>query len=285
MADPHEIVDILLFDRNAGPNAGMDKQKIAAAETVAEALQEQIVRARKNTAKAPLQVGFCLKPRARANPIGCKSLHAAELPPMTEEVGVSKKIFQHGFMVATQAHRTIFNQPNGQQINHRLRIRTAIDVIAQINFDRVLYRPTSKVIFNARDGLHQQVGPAVDVADSIDSRICRRRSGNRSRVGGRRWSHCPRSSTTEPSGGQMMAKRASRGRHAWFILEKQQTDQSNDRDPGDRIGDDKAIPEFCGRTDHAVPARSSPYVLRSSASPWKKFSETNDSSAAVVSTF
>jgi hypothetical protein len=41
----------------------------------------------------------------------------------------------------------------------------------------------------------------------------------------------------------MMAKRASGVCHASFILEKHQMDQSNDRDPGDRIGDNKAVPQ------------------------------------------
>ena len=152
-----------------------------------------------------------------------------------------------------------------------LRIRAAIDVVAQINLDRMLYRPTSKVIFNARDGLYQQVGPAVDVADGIDSGVCRRRSGNRSRICCGRRSHRRRSSITEQSWGQMMAKRASPVGTAPFILKKHQTDQSNDRDPGDRVGDNKAVPELAAATDRAVPARSSPHLQRSSASPWKIF--------------
>jgi hypothetical protein len=76
VTNPYEIVDILPFDRNAGTNAGVYKQEISAAKTVAEASQEQIVRMRKNATKAPLQVGFRLPPRMRENSIGCKGLHA-----------------------------------------------------------------------------------------------------------------------------------------------------------------------------------------------------------------
>jgi hypothetical protein len=64
----------------------------------------------------------------------------------------------------------------------------------------------------------------------------------------------------------MIAKRARRGRHARFILEKHPTDQRNDRDPGNRTSRDRAILESAsGRTGYVL-ARSSPHVRRSSAS-------------------
>jgi hypothetical protein len=147
-------------------------------------------------------------------------------------------------MVTTQADRPIFNQPNRQQINNLLRIRAAIDVVAEINLDRMLYRPTSDVVFDARDGLYQQVSSAMDVANSIDSGACRRRSGNRSRICCGRRSHRRRSSITEQPWGQITAKRASPDWPALFVLKKYQTDQSNDRDPGDCVGDNKAVPEL-----------------------------------------
>src|SRR6185312_2239525 len=139
---------------------------------------------------------------------------------MTKVGWVFKKAFEHGFMVTTQADRPIFNQPNRQQINNLLRIRAAIDVVAQINLDRMLYRPTSDVVFDARDGLYQQVSSAMDVANSIDSGACRRRSGNRSRICCGRRSHRRRSLITEQPWGQIMAKRASPDWLALFVLKK-----------------------------------------------------------------
>jgi hypothetical protein len=41
-----------------------------------------------------------------------------------------------------------------------------------------------------------------------------------------------------------MTKRASPDWPALFVLKKHQTDQSNDRDPGDCVGDNKAVPEL-----------------------------------------
>src|ERR1700731_2549598 len=95
-ANPYEIVGVLPFDWNARTNAGMDKQEISAAKTVAKASQEQIACARKDAAKAPLQLQFRLKRRARPNPVGCQGLHAAKLPPMTKAGRISKKVFQNG---------------------------------------------------------------------------------------------------------------------------------------------------------------------------------------------
>ena len=55
MTDPEQIVRILLPDRNAGVNAGMDKQKISATEMIAQTLQKQFVCTRKSVPKAQLQ--------------------------------------------------------------------------------------------------------------------------------------------------------------------------------------------------------------------------------------
>jgi len=53
----------------------------------------------------------------------------------------------------------------------------AIDVVAQINFDRLSDRPAHNVVIDPCNGVNQQVGPAVDIADGIDAHICRRRGG------------------------------------------------------------------------------------------------------------
>src|SRR5580658_9215029 len=46
ITNPHQVVEVLLPDGNARANAGMHEQEIAAAEAVAEALQENLVRTR-----------------------------------------------------------------------------------------------------------------------------------------------------------------------------------------------------------------------------------------------
>jgi hypothetical protein len=182
VTNPEQVLDILLLPRDVGTDTGMYKQEISATKTIVETLQEELVGARKSADKATVQVDFCFAPRARINPIGCKGLHAAQMLPMTKIGWVSKEILHQGFVVAAQAHRAIFDKPDGQQINDSLGIRAAIDVVAQINLDRMLYRPASKVIIDTCNGFNQQVSPAVDIADSIDTCVGRRRSGDRWRI-------------------------------------------------------------------------------------------------------
>ena len=61
-------------------------------------------------------------------------------------------------------------------------IRSAIDVVTEVNFDHMLNWPALDVLVDAFDGFYQQISPAVDIADRIDPRICQasRRQGNTS---------------------------------------------------------------------------------------------------------
>ena len=81
---------------------------------------------------------------------------------MTKVGWVFKKAFEHGFMVTTQADRPIFNQPNRQQINNLLRIRAAIDVVAETDVAR---RPAAGMGLASRQEAAQLVEAAVDIAD------------------------------------------------------------------------------------------------------------------------
>ena len=177
VADPEQVVEILPFDRNGWANTGMYEQEISAAKTGAETLQQQFVRARKGIPKTAVQFGFD-HPRARLDAVGCKGLHAADLQPGTETGRIAKEVFHQALVVATQANGAIFDQPDRQHIDHGLRIRAAIDVIAQINFNRMRDRPALQVIINACKGFSQQVGATVDIADRVDANVRRCRRGN-----------------------------------------------------------------------------------------------------------
>src|SRR5205085_1483560 len=78
---PEQVVEVLPIDRNAGTNSGMHEQKIAAAEAVAQALQEHFVRAREDVPKAAMGVDFRVGTGTEINAVRCKGLHAAQLEP------------------------------------------------------------------------------------------------------------------------------------------------------------------------------------------------------------
>src|SRR2546423_119116 len=117
VANPDEIVGILALDRNAGADAGVHEQKVSAAVTVVQALQEQFVGPREYRDKAAAQLsgGFAV---ARMNAVGGQCLQRAELLPMRKKALVSKKAFHQGLVIAAQAHRAVFDDTNSQRVNN-----------------------------------------------------------------------------------------------------------------------------------------------------------------------
>jgi hypothetical protein len=81
-----------------------------------------------------------------------------------------------------------------------------------------------------------------------------------------------------------MTKRASPDWPALFVLKKHQTDQSNDRDPGNCVGDNKAVPELAAARIVLFKHRAVRIFSDHRRLPGKLF-QTNDSSAAFVSIF
>jgi hypothetical protein len=121
VTNPEQILEILLLDRDARANTGMNKQEISAIKTITETLQKQFVCTRKGAAKAPMELDFSFDhPRARRYAVGCKGMHAAQLQPGTKARWVSKEIFHQQLVITTQAHRAIFDKPDRQQINDGL---------------------------------------------------------------------------------------------------------------------------------------------------------------------
>jgi len=101
-------------------------------------------------------------------------MQRAELRPvMNGSRIIPEKRFKYCFMVAAQANCVPLHQPDRELVNYALRIRAAIDVVAEIDFERVLDGPSLKILIDAKYGFSEQVGPAVDVSDSIDARIRR----------------------------------------------------------------------------------------------------------------
>src|SRR5690349_10091027 len=136
VTNPNQIVGILIIEWNARPNACMYEQEIATTELIAQALHEQFVSARKCIKKAAMQAEGCLV-FVQLDAVRRERLHAAQWQPVLQNGRILKEPFHHGLVVATQANRAIGNQPNREQIDHRFRLRTAINVVAEINLDRM----------------------------------------------------------------------------------------------------------------------------------------------------
>ena len=146
-------------------------KKSPQAELIAQTLHEQFVCTRKRVEKAALQIEGCLALVVQLDAVGCKRLHAAQWLPVLQDGRILKEPFHHSFVVAAQTHGAIGNEPDREQIDHRPGVRSAIDVVAEIDFDRMRDRPAPDVVVDACRDLAQQIGPAVDVTDRIDACI------------------------------------------------------------------------------------------------------------------
>ena len=123
---------------------------------------------------AAVQIVRRLGSVAQLDAIGRKCLHAAQLLPVLENGGILKEAFHHGLVVAAQAHRAIGDESHREQIEHGSRMRSAINIVAEIDFDRMRDRSAPDVVVDARNDFVQQIGASVDVTDRIDARIRRR---------------------------------------------------------------------------------------------------------------
>lgn len=178
VADPDQVVGILMLERNAWTNAGVHEQEIAANEQIAQTLHEQFVCARKSVDKAAAHVGGRFGTSAQFDAIGCERLHASELLPVWQQSGILQETFHHGLVVAAQAHRMMCDKPDRKQIDHRSGVRPPVDVVAEIDLDGLRDWPAPDVVIDPIGDLAEQISPAMDVTNDIDARIGWRRRGN-----------------------------------------------------------------------------------------------------------
>jgi hypothetical protein len=93
-------------------------------------------------------------------------------------IGITQETFHQFLVIAAEAYSAIVNQPNGKQVDHRLCVGAAVDIVAEIDFDAMADRPAFQVVVDALDGFDQEIGAAVNIADCIDARVRRCRDGN-----------------------------------------------------------------------------------------------------------
>ncbi len=128
----------------------------------------------KDIEQASVDVEFgCIQIGAR-EAVGFKRLPASHIQPWMKSGWLGKKCLQKRFMISTQAHSAFLNNAPCQRFDHILRLRTTVDIIADIDFNRCSHRTAGPIIVNSPDNVAQQVGAAMNIADGIDSDIGRK---------------------------------------------------------------------------------------------------------------
>lgn len=107
-------------------------------------------------------------------------MKGAELYPVMDGFRIiPEEPFEDGFMIAAKADRVLPHEPHRKPIQHTLRIRSPIDVVAEIHLNCIINRPASEIILNPVDCLGQQVGAAVNITYGVDSHTRGHRSWDR----------------------------------------------------------------------------------------------------------
>jgi len=174
VANPIKIMQGLLRQRNSRTQSRVNEKKVAAGKAVLKTIQKDTMRFRKKIDQAAVNAELgCIEISTR-QAIGFKCLPASDIKPGMKSGRIGEKSFQQRLMIATQTDSALLSDAPCQRFDHFFRMGTAVDIIADIDFDRSSYRATGPIIVNSLNDLAQQIGAPVNVAYGIDSCIGRK---------------------------------------------------------------------------------------------------------------
>src|SRR5579875_995527 len=143
LADPKDILVLLVVERDAGKDAGMDEKIVALNVPALKPAQETHV------------------PRRR---FGCEMLAQA-----IEARAISSQGAEHADPVALQGRIAAVEEPAQPQLDHFSGIRPTIDIIAEIDDAVAQRRRPARILGDTVVEQAQKVDPPMDVADGVDA--------------------------------------------------------------------------------------------------------------------
>ncbi len=176
-ANPEKISLLLLVERDAGADAGMDEDAaLAPIQAWQPGEEASVVRG-----QSPGQRGAVLRVRAvRSDPVGeagRSAAHAVAKPLHPWRGAVLVKELQHGGVVISfQYHDAWISRGKiGQQLHHAGAVRATVDQVADMDEGRRLGALARTVCLHAVMRRAELVEMAVDVADGINGHGPRKR--------------------------------------------------------------------------------------------------------------
>jgi len=82
---------------------------------------------------------------------------------------IRKKCFQQRLVVATQTYGASLSNAPRQRLDHVFRLRTTIDVIADINLNNMCDRAAYNIILDPLYHIVQEIGPTMNIPNGINS--------------------------------------------------------------------------------------------------------------------
>lgn len=163
LANAEQVVFDLAIERNAGPDAGMDKQVIALAVIERERLEKHKM------------LGWYASTPFGARRIGRDAPTAqcsisAHIQPIRRSSAVARQSAQCGTLVIAQqidCGQSRGGWSGGQQRKHTSAVRTEVDIIAKMQQHRRPWRTLRQIIGDRRVQLAQLRQTAMDVPDRV----------------------------------------------------------------------------------------------------------------------
>ena len=169
-ADPAQIMGLLLVDRDARADAGMDEQIIAEAERVAEAFEEGDMRRGHGGAEHLGDPRFVHRlQRGRIDAVARRAGVPAEPQPVISEPGFAREHAQQDLFVIAEQEQRLGREmvERSQPFDDARGVRAAIDQVAQEHDRRGVDRTIMDVVLDPPQQVVDQIEPAMDIADRV----------------------------------------------------------------------------------------------------------------------
>lgn len=116
-----------------------------------------------------LSLGTCVRIDRRFNSIRHQRLKAAKALPIIEDAWIGQKFCQVSLVVAFEKNSSMRAAASNQSVKHLSRLGSAIDVIAEEDFNAVSGWIFCQLGVDALEHLVKQIRAAVNIADRIDA--------------------------------------------------------------------------------------------------------------------
>ena len=165
LADPPQVVHLLLLDRHARVDPGVDEQVVADGDHVLEALEEGDILGRDRGAHHRLRLlELGLREGRAVDAVAEHGLAPAVAQEMAEHLEAAEAAQEHLLVVAGEDAHAAPLLPGAGERDHPGAVGAAVDQVAEQDDRRLGGRRGGIVGLDRGDQRFEQVEPAVDVA-------------------------------------------------------------------------------------------------------------------------
>jgi hypothetical protein len=149
----------------------MDEKKVSTDKRQRKAFNKAAVTVRHSSTKRSRgrMLGLRVIAAREHYAVGEKSVEAAHLLPFGEYRWITQKLHRALFVIALEKQHIVLSLACYQQVDDLPRARSAVDVVAEENLDRVGSRSHLKIVVDSHEKIGQKIGAPMYVSDGINA--------------------------------------------------------------------------------------------------------------------